>query len=193
MQRGCRVGRFLTLAACFWRPGGPALTRLMMSRSQRSPDNLSTSFHLSLRPSGDLRCDWGVALSQVLLLMTSQGPADRRAGKRSRCDPLETGFILRQRPLSSGPRLLLQSPPNSSFSLHSLISGGKLAGALGVPPPTPHQSAELGSAGVGQGVAEGWQVGYCPQQTESQTDATLEAALTSSLKELIIDFLAASL
>lgn len=51
------------------------------------------------------------------------------------------------------------------------------------PPP-----AQPGPTGVGQGVAEGWQVGYCPQQTEGQTEATLEAALTSSLKELIIYF-----
>lgn len=31
-------------------------------------------------------------LSDVLLLMTSQGPADHRAGQRDRCAPLESGF-----------------------------------------------------------------------------------------------------
>lgn len=68
-----------------------------------------------------------------------------------------------------------------------MTSRGKLVGTLRV---LPYQSGEPGPTGVSQGVAEGWQVGYRPQQTEAETDATLGAALTSSLKELIIDFLA---
>lgn len=91
-------------------------------------------------------------------------------------------------PLSCEPRLSSRSPPNSSLSLHSDIqrqAGWTLGGC-------PQPPAEPGPTGVGQGVAEGWQVGYCPPQTEGQTEgqteATLEAALTSSLKELIIDF-----
>ena len=74
---------------------------------------------------------------------------------------------------------------------YTVTPQGKLAGTLGVPHPRPpYPSGEPGPTGVNQGVAEDWQVGYRPQQTEAQTDAILAAALTSSLKELIIDFLA---
>ena len=41
-----------------------------------------------------------MALSHILPMMTSQGPAARKAGKRDRCAPLEAGFTIRQTPLS---------------------------------------------------------------------------------------------
>lgn len=84
--------------------------------------------------------------------------------------------------LPSVCRLGAHLPPAARYTV---TSRGKLAGALGDPWYRP---GEPGPTGGSQGVAESWQVGCRPRQTEAQTDATLAAALTSSFKELIIDF-----
>lgn len=77
-----------------------------------------------------------MALSHILLTMTSQEPADRRAGKRGRCAPVETGFTKRQRLLSPvSPVCRLGAHPTPAFRC-TLISRGKLAGHWeGVPNP----------------------------------------------------------
>ncbi|KAB0395988.1 hypothetical protein E2I00_013396 [Balaenoptera physalus] len=87
-----------------------------------------------------------MALSHILLMMTSQGPADRRAGKRGRCAPVETGFTKRQRLLSPvSPVCRLGAHPTPAFR-YTLISRGKLAGHWGGCPrplqsPGPLESA----------------------------------------------------
>lgn len=111
-----------------------------------------------------------MALSHILPMMTSQGPAARKAGKRDRCAPLEAGFTISQRLLSL-PFLWSRNPPDSSSSLLPDIP--RQAGALGrcthPLPPHPHHLTEPRPTGVGQGVALEL-AGWLPPSTDRRTD-----------------------
>lgn len=129
-------------------------------------------------------------LSDVLLLMTSQGPADHRAGQRDRCAPLESGFQwkdTRQSPLSAGPILSSRNPPDSSGS--TLTCRGQLTGAWVSPRSQFSEQAHWSQPGCGPRRLAG--------QLLPSTDKTTDRCYTCSkqplphpIKELIIDFLA---
>lgn len=131
-------------------------------------------FRPLLRPSGDLRFDWGIAPSHVFLIMALQGPADHKAWQRGRCAPSETGLNVHQTIFCPGPRLSAWSPPSTPVAGCNHIlkqTGWSTGNRCSAPTPAPApMRASRARAHWRQGVAEGWQVGYCRPQTEAQTD-----------------------
>lgn len=176
------------MTAYIWGSCGPTLTRLMVLRSQRPPDNLSTGFHFTPGHLVTLGLIGGMAPSRIFL-MTLQEPADHRDGQRGRCAPFETydrdHYFLWT--------LFVGLEPTSFQSLYSDIARqtGWSTGNR-CPHPLPilvaRTRAHESQPGCGRGLA-GRLVTALNRQKHRQM-ATLATALTSSLKELIIDFLA---
>lgn len=151
-------------------------------------------FRPLLRPSGDLRFDWGIAPSHVFLIMALQRPADHKAWQRGRCAPSETGLNIHQRPFFAlAPVCQLGAHPQLQLQAATTF-WSKLAGALGIAvqpprPPLPQcEPPEPGPTGDRVWRRAGWLVTAVHRQKHRRM-ATLAAALTSSFKELITDFL----